>query len=207
MTNKEEKIASLVGKHLSKDLNSPSALPYQILPSQSGGLPAQSLLMGFVNGRTSRQVKRGWHKEQDVAAFCYVYFDLTWPRRFALQAFIHNPGFVTIIHRLAYAVPLAKAVGSPVGLADPKLSMFSGDPEASAKLNGNRDVLKLAGTLAVTEREDTDRTMRIDRHLRIYPAPSGSLLVLHTLPKTLMIRETLLASEVLQLASAVEATL
>lgn len=204
MASKEEKVAIIVAEALAKDLHAPSALPYQILSPQSGGLPPQSFLRGFVSGNTRFWIKRGFHREKDISAFCYVYFNLAQPRPFELQAFIYNPGLVTYIHRLAYAVPLAKSVRGPVGLENPRQIVFSGPPEAATRLNGNSEILRLAKRLAVTERGDLDRSLKIDRYLHIYPGPSGSLLVLHTLPKMLIMRQTLLASDVLQLASAIE---
>lgn len=210
MANRAEKIAALVEKHLRKDLNLSSQVPYQILSPESGGLPPQSLLMGYVAGRVQVhqiQLQGLLQKTKDLDPMCYVYFNLSQPRRFELQAFIYNPGLVTEIHRLAYAVPLSKPVRDPVQVLDPRVTVFSGDADAAARLNRNPQLLKQASALAITERETSGYPLLIDRRLAVYPAATGSLFILHTLPKTLMMRQTLLANETLQLASAIEATL
>jgi hypothetical protein len=211
MANKAEKIATQAEKALRKDVNSTTPLPYQILSQESGGLPPQSALRGHVDGRVQiRQIQLGGLLQQvkNITPYCYVYFALQQPRPFELQVWIWNPGLVTWLHRLAYAVPLARPVRGAVSMRDPKAARFAGDPELAAYLNSNPQVLKQAEAVAVTEREESSGYPRlIDRRLDIEPAANGSLLILHTLPKTLMLRETLLANETLQLASAIEAML
>lgn len=213
MPNKAEKIATLVEKSLRKDLNASSSLPYTILPPEGEGLPQHSQLAGMLNGHVQvHETRFGGVVQQtkDISPFCYVYFDLDRPRPFALQAFIWNPGLVTYIHRLAYAVPLTIPVRGPVHISDPNVAIFSGDSGAASRLNSNPQLLKLADTIAVTERRESfseSYPLLIDRCLGIYPHEAGSLFIVHTLPKTLMMRQTLFANEVLQLASLIEATL
>jgi hypothetical protein len=211
MANKAEKIATQAEKALRKDLNLSTQLPYQILDPESGGLPVQSALSGHVDGHVmihQIQLKGLLQQVKDIPPYCYVYFTLRQPRPFELQVWIWNPGLITYIHRLAYAVPLARPVRGAVSMRDPNVARFAGDPELAARLNSNPQLLKQAETLAVTKREESSSyPLLIDRRLDIEPTANGSVLILHTLPKMLMLRQTLLASETLQLAAALEAAL
>jgi hypothetical protein len=93
-------------------------------------------------------------------------------------------------------------------MCDPHVTRFAGEPELAARLNSNTRLLKQAETLAVTEQEESSDYPRLkDRRLDTEPAASGSVLILYTLPKTLILRQTLLAGETLQLAAALGATL
>lgn len=221
MTDKLQKIADMTEKSLRKDLNAASPLPYQILSPESGGLPPQSLLTGMVQGRTQIQGNSGIGSiagAKDIKPLGFVYFSLKQPRSFELQACAYA-GLSTSLSRLAYAVLLRKPVDRPLevieakqtGLMSRRKMGFAGKSGATARLNGDPDLLKLADKLVVTAISNRSIISYIDLFCQILPRPEGSLLVLHTLPRVLvgvlMGRETLQAAEVLQFAAAIESKL
>jgi hypothetical protein len=219
MADKAQRVADMTEKSLRKDLQSSSQLSYRILLPDSGGLPPQSLLTGLVSGTIKARGNSMIGSvigDRELKPFCFVFFSLDHPRRFELQAFIHNPvGPLLVLYRLAYAVPLRKAVRGPVevvenaktGLFAKRSVSFIGESETSARLNGSTDLLTLAEKIAVTSIVDQSQTRSIDLFCQILPRSEGSLLAVHTLSRALAFRETLMAAEVLQLAAAIEARL
>ncbi|HZR39384.1 MAG TPA: hypothetical protein VFB12_04665 [Ktedonobacteraceae bacterium] len=198
MTHKSEKIVPDVQKMLSKDLNIAALPPCQVLSPESLGVPYVETLLPTI------QIVRG------KPPLFFLYFSLTSPRSFELQAFMTHAKLATTVHRLIYAVPLVKPVHGPVTLGEQKMfttSVFEGDSETAARLNSHSDLLKRANKLAVTSVSYGNVTLTISRYLTIQPQPTGSLLLLHTLPRLLMLRWTLAAGDVMELASLIEASL
>jgi hypothetical protein len=219
MADKTQVMANTVEKSLRKDLQAASPLPYQILSPESGGLPPGSLLTGLVGGPTAARANNlfgDFIGDRTLKPFCFIYFSPQHPRPFELQAFIHNPlGPLLALYRLAYAVPLRKAVQGAVNVVEnPRTGMFSkrsvsftGHPEMASRLNGSQELLTLAEKVAVTSVRDQSQTRSISLFCHVLPRPEGALLALHTLSRALAFRETLLAAEVLQLAAAIETRL
>lgn len=195
LTHKPEKFVPEIEKTLGNDLNASTLLPCQVLSPESMGVPIGSLLPRY---------------QPSNAPLLYIYFNGTSPRRFEMQGFVRKIKWGAMLQRLIYVVPLAKTVRGPVRLGKEKLfgsSPFEGGPEAT-RLNENADLLKLANKLACTSVTYGNVTLTIARYMLIQPAPSGSLLVLHTLPRMRMVRRwTLLAGEVMNIADMIEASL
>jgi hypothetical protein len=229
MTHKPEKIVPEAEKMLRKDLGMETAPACRVLSAESGGIPTESLLAevpgemwklpvthhlgSTVQGLAGAMIStmRG---SSNVEPLYYLYFNLARPRPIELQTFISKAKLAATVHRLAYVVPLSKSVESQVGLepvkmqkVDASISLFSGHAETAARLNHDKTLLKLANQLAVTNRTYDRVTLGIERCLVIYPQPTGSLLLLHTLPRVMMMRWSWCAKEVLELVSVLEATL
>ncbi|MGH2509302.1 MAG: hypothetical protein ACRDHZ_18135, partial [Ktedonobacteraceae bacterium] len=140
----------------------------------------------------------------------YIYFKGTTPRPFEMQGRMEGVKWATSLRRLIYAVPLVKPVSGSVRLGKKKtfgLSLFEEGAEA-VRLNESKDLLKLADKLACTSVNYAGGvTTTISRYLAIQPALTGSLLVLHTLPRQHAFSWTLLAGEVMNLATMIEAAL
>ena len=202
MTRKPEKMVPEVEKMLRKDLRVETLPACQVLPTESGGVPARSLLAEVpretwelpvtvrVGGLIS--MTRG---SSNVELLYYLYFKLAQPRRMELQAFIAKFKLAATVHRLAYVVPLSKPVGGQVSLDPVKMqglgtstSPFSGHAQTAARLNRDNALLKLANQLAVASMNYDRQSLGIERCLVIYPQPTGSLLLLHTLPRMMMWR-------------------
>jgi hypothetical protein len=229
MTHKPEKIVPEVEKMLRKDLSMERLPACQVLPVESGGVPAGSLLakvpretweqpMTFQMGSTVGGLVGGLisaaRGSSNVEPLYYLYLSLVQPRYMELQAFISKAKLAATVHRLAYVVPLSKPVESQISLEPVKTqafgtstSSFSGHAETAALLNRDGVLLQLANRLAVTSMVYDRVTLGIERCLMIYPQPTGSLLLLHTLPRMMMLRWSLWAGEVLELVSAIEAAL
>src|SRR5579859_4228696 len=225
MTHKSQKIVPEVEKMLCKDLRVEALSACQVLPVESRGVPAGSLLakvpgetwelpltfnMGGSLARTLGGVIRG----SDVEPLSYLYFNLAQPRRMDLQAFLSKDKLAATVHRLAYVVPLSKPVKSQISLEPVKTQVFGtstspflGHVETAARLNRDDALLKLANRLAVASVAYDRVTLGIERCLTIYPQATGSLLLLHTLPRMMMMRWSLRAGEVIELISAIEAIL
>lgn len=229
MTHKPEKIVPEVEKMLRKDLRVETLPACQVLPAESGGVPAGSLLaevpketwelpVTFQMGSTVGGLVGGMigmmRGSSNVEPLYYLYFKLARPRYIELQAFIAKAKLAATVHRLAYVVPLSKPVGGQVSLEPVKTqglgtstSPFSGHAETAARLNRDNALLKLANQLAVARMDYDRQSLGIERCLVIYPQPTGSLLLLHTLPRMMMVRWSLWAGEVLALVSAIETAL
>jgi hypothetical protein len=196
LSHKSEKFVPEIEKTLGKDLKGFPPPPCQLLPPESMGIPTGSLLPRL----------QQTHGEPPLL---YIYFKGTTPRLFEMQGFLKKARLATTLQRLIYAVPLVKPVRGPVRLGEQKSfgsSPFEGEAEA-ALLNERKDLLKLANKLACTSVSYGNVMITISRYLVIQPASTGSLLVLHTLPRLQAFGWTLLAGEVMDLATMIEAAL
>lgn len=225
MTHKPQKIVPEAEKMLRKDLNVQTLPACQVLPAESGGVPANSLLAQVpretwelplsihIAGRSLAGAIAGAIRGSNVELLYYLYFPLEQPRRMDIQAFISKAKLAATVHRLAYVVPLSRPVQGKVSLEPPKkqvfgtpVSPFSGPAQTVDRLNNDSALLKLANQLAVDGMHYDRVSLGIARCLEIYPQSTGSLLLLHTLPR-MMMRWSWWGGEVLQLASALEASL
>lgn len=175
---KAEKIAPRVEQAIRQELGAPTPLPYQILPGTSGGATAGSLLSEWAHAQV--------HMSQQAAPLFYIQFALAWPRSFELQMTIYRQGMGALAGRCVFAVPLAKRVPGPLSLAELKFGQaggFAGDPAFTARLNSNRDLLAKAYGLLSTKISVGNTRLSISHYFQIQPTRTGSLLIVHRLPK------------------------
>ncbi|MGO8794607.1 MAG: hypothetical protein ACLQLC_07280 [Candidatus Sulfotelmatobacter sp.] len=160
-------------------------------------------------------------------------FELPPPRPARLQVSMCELGTGCLAGTTLYSSRLSKFVGGEIALEPPNgflreaalkahpnnpylLSWFTrsnakfvGDPEASRKLNANRDLLKLANKFARTESLSGGRTLKRDRLLRIVPDGQGCALIVGSLPRTTSVgfSATLDSKDFFELATLVERSL
>jgi hypothetical protein len=202
LTNKPEKIAPDIEKLLRKEVGAPTPLTWQIQDAGTGGVTVGSLLKDW----TYKQE----HLRHNAVPLYYIRFALSQPRPFELQVTIDREGLGAIGGILAYAAPLRKPVRGPIRLAPAKLlgySNFVGDPETVARLNSTNDLRKLANHLAMTQAMAGKVELNIARYLEILPAPTGSVLLVHSLARTGLLGISLGAKDLIALANALEAAL
>ena len=171
-----DKIASGIEALLRKELNSPTPLPYQILPGEGENATTKSVL-----GDMGKAMVMA--KQQSVVLF-YVHFAVDLPQPFELQVSVTRYGLGAIVGRFAYAVSLNKPVQGRVQLESNKLGIvkgFTGDSATASRLNSNRDLLIKANKLAVTKSTIGQFKMSIGQYFEIAPHNSGSVLTLHRL--------------------------
>jgi hypothetical protein len=95
-------------------------------------------------------------------------------------------GMSTIVTGLLYSTELSKPINGAVTIPDPgsmRPHLFSGDTELSAKLNGNKELVKRANAFVETELQASQTTIQIEGHFSIQPQGKNSLLLARTLGK------------------------
>src|SRR5207244_4812553 len=103
-----------------------------------------------------------------------------------LQVSINRQGVGSHAGLLMYSTKISRPVAGEVALEDPKFfgkSKFAGDATASAKLNGNGDLIKRANDFARVESQSGGLTLKIKRCCKVVPHEGGSMLVITTLPR------------------------
>jgi hypothetical protein len=174
VTQDAEKVSSKIEELVRKDLGSSSPLIYSISQEGQTGVSASSLLTdigrGLFGGKTKTLFDMG--------------FELNQPRKADININVCRQGIGCYVGTIGFFTKLNKPVNSTVALEDPKMfgsSKFAGDENASAKLNGNKDLLKLAAKLSRVK-SDVGQT-KMDRYFKIEPSEGGSNLIVITLPR------------------------
>ena len=115
-------------------------------------------------------------------------FELPPPRSGRLEVSMDEMGIGCIAGSTVYSARLSKSVAGEVNLAGPSgflgKAKFVGDEAASARLNANGAVVKLAGKVARTESTFGARKLIRDRLFKIVPDGNGCLLIIGSLPRT-----------------------
>jgi hypothetical protein len=115
-------------------------------------------------------------------------FQLPPPRPTCLQVSMDQMGVGCLAGSTLFSTRLSKSVAGEVTFESPAgfrgKSKFAGNSEASAKLNANGDLVKLANKFARTESTFGGRTLKRDRLLKIAPDGNGCLLIIGSLPRT-----------------------
>lgn len=177
-SQKPEKVAPHVEEAIRQELGAPTPIPYQVLPGASGGATAGSLLSEWAHAQM--------HMSQQAAPLFYIQFALAWPRPFELQVGILRHGMGALAGRCVFAIPLAKRVPGPLSLVELKFGQaggFAGDPALTARLNSNRDLLAKAYGLLATKASIGSTRLSIPHYFQIQPSRTGSLLMVHRLPR------------------------
>jgi hypothetical protein len=139
-------------------------------------------------------------------------FDLTQRRPARLQVSINRQGVGSHAGLLMYSTTLSKPIAGEVALEDPKFfgkSKFAGDATATAKLNGNGDLIKRANDFARVESQSGGLTLKIKRCCKVVPHEGGSMLVITTLPRPIKMGfgAAIDAKDFFDIADMVEASL
>lgn len=174
LSQKPEKIAPGIETLVRKELAAPTPFQYEVLPGESSGATAGSVLSDI--GKSFVPLK-----SQTTSLF-YVRFNPIWPRPFELQVTVSQRGLGALVGPFAYAVPLNKSVQGTVTLGKGRAG-FSGDVETSALLNGNMELITQAHRLSVTNVLIGRTRLSISQHLQIVSGKSGSVLIVRRLGK------------------------
>lgn len=140
------------------------------------------------------------------------HFELPAPRPAHLMITMNRQGVGSHAGLIVYSAPLSKPVGGEVSLEEPKFwskSNFTGDADASSKLNANGDLIKRVNSFARTESQSGGLTLKIKRACRVVPHENGSMLIIGTLPRPTKMGfgATIDAKEFFDIAQMVEAAL
>jgi hypothetical protein len=141
-------------------------------------------------------------------------FELPSPRPARLEISMCQFGIGCLAGSTLYSSHLSKSVNGEVGLGEPagifsSNSKFVGDPEASARLNANGDLLKLANKFARTESTFGGSKLKRERLLKIVQNGQGSVLIVGSLPRTVSMgfSATVDSKDFFELATLIEQSL
>lgn len=133
-----------------------------------------------------------------------IHFTLTQPRPADLWVQIDKQGIGAYAGPLLYAIGLSKQAESEVGLEPEKGTVFSGDPQVTAKLNA--DLAKRVHKLLRGRMQVGAFTISTRPFFKILPQGQTSTLLVNTLPRltSLGFSSTLDTKEVFEIAAVVE---
>jgi hypothetical protein len=170
-----QEVGPKVEELLRKELAAAGPVPYSVADGSADPFTVGSALKtALVGGK--------------LQSLFQLIFELPPPRPGRLEVFMDQMGVGCFAGSTLYSVRLSKSVGGEVNLEGPAgffgKPKFVGDQSASAKLNANGDVAKLASKVARTESTFGGRTLKRDRLFKIVPDGNGCLLIIGSLPRT-----------------------
>ncbi|MFJ3906312.1 hypothetical protein [Streptomyces sp. NPDC090025] len=196
-------VSADIARALTTELALPAAPPAQVLPGDSAGVPAGSLL-------PPRERMSG----MPAPTHCFVYVDARAPRPFELRASVMTGRAIRKsfgLGLLQYAVPLTVTVPGPVSLGERQRGRptgFDGDQETVRRLGADAELLALAERVSATAAgPDLTHQWTVERRLTVEPQVRGGLLLARTLHRQTSGGWTLSAAAVLSLAARIEAVL
>jgi len=199
---KPENVAPKVEEIVRKDLGVNEVLPFIV---EEVGAPKEGFLNAMLKDGAS--IFFGG-KETNLFS---VIFDFQQPRVAQLNVDINRQGIGCHAGSLIFSTFINKPVNGPVSMEGPKMfgtSKFIGDSDATAKLNNNKDLLKLADKFARTK-TDVAGGLKMDRFFKIEPYNNGATLVIVTLARatSMGMSATTDAKDFFAIAQMIEATL
>ncbi len=198
-----EKVSANIEEILRKDLESSSPIPFTVSQPEAA---KENMLSSFANA-LSLAVFGGKEK-----TLFNLFFELNDPRPVSLMINVSKAGLAgSHAGALVFTTKLSKTVGGTVTMEGPKTfgsSKFTGDSAAIAKLNGNKELLKLADKFARTK-TDVAGGLKMERYVNIEPSENGSVLTIATLPRaySMGLKATTDAKDFFTIASLVEQSL
>ena len=154
------------------------------------------------------------HMSSQLETVFQLNFELPPPRPARLQVSMCQMGIGCTAGSTLFSTQLSKSVGGEVALQPPggflsSNSKFAGNPEASAKLNANSELIKLANKFARTESPFGGHKLKRDRLLKIVPDGKECALIVGSLPRTtsMGLSATVDSKDFLELASLIERSL
>ncbi len=199
---KSEDVAPQVEEILRKDLGMNVAVPYSV--AEAGGAVgaiesiAQDAAKFFFGGNETLLFK--------------LKFDIASPRTASIQVNINRQGIGCHAGSVTFSTFINKTIGGEVSLEEPKTfgtSKFVGDAGATAKLNGNKDLLKAADKFARVKSNMGGVELKMNRYFKLIPASNGTHIVVITFPRALSMgfSATTDAKDFFTLAAMIEAAL
>jgi hypothetical protein len=202
-TQAPEKVGPRVEELLRTELGSPAPIAYQVEEGDAGKTTA-----GAVLKEALALLLVG---KQAVPLFT-IHFDLAAPRPATLSVQMDRQGIGCHAGPLLYTTRLAKPVPGEVSLEDLKTfgsSQFVGDPQAAAKLNADKTLVKRVNKFARTTGNSGGVELKVPRLFKLVPDGAGSMLVAATLPRPFMLgfKVSMDAKELFEIAGLVESAL
>lgn len=173
-TQNPEVVASKIEEILRKDLDLQKTMPYSI--EQTG---VKKGAAASIAADAARMLFGGYG-----TSLFEVKFDLTIPRAASVSFNVQRHGLACFVGPIMFTTTLNKAVRSEVCLDDPKIfgtPRFKGQEDACARLNKNKDLLKMADKFSRIK-SNVSGGGTIKRHFAVIPAARGSDFVVITLP-------------------------
>ena len=199
---KPENVAPKVEEIVRKDLGVNDALPFTV---DETGATKEGALNAILKDGASMLFGG---KETNLFT---VNFDFQQPRASQLNVQINRQGVGCHAGSLIFSTFINKPIKGPISMEGPKMfgtSKFIGDSEASAKLNNNKDLLKLADKFARTK-SDVAGGLKMDRFFKMEPFNNGATLVIITLARatSMGMSATTDAKDFFAIAQMIEAAL
>lgn len=197
-----EKVGTKVEEILRKDLGSDLPVAYTV---KDHNAPKENLL-----GSMIKNLPTVLFGGKETVLYTLM-FNIDKPRPIEIHMQINKQGIGCHAGSILFVTHINKTVAGNVTMEGPKMfgsSKFIGDTTASAKLNSNKELVKLTEKFARTK-TDVAGGLKMDRHVLIEPAENGSLLIIVTLPRatSMGMGATTDAKDFFTIASLVEQTL
>ncbi|HEV7782363.1 MAG TPA: hypothetical protein VGO58_13910 [Chitinophagaceae bacterium] len=201
-TQNIEKVSGNIEEILRKDLESSSPIPFTVSQPDA---PKENIVASFANA-LSLAIFGGKEK-----TLCNLYFGVRNPRSVDIMINVAKMGLGSHAGVIVFTTKLNKPVGSTVAMEGPKTfgsSKFTGDSAAIAKLNANKELLKLADKFART-RTDVAGGLKMERYVNIEPSENVSVLTIATLPRaySMGLKATTDTKDFFTIASLIEQSL
>ena len=195
-----QEVGPKVEELIRKELGSVGPLPYSVADRSAEPFAVGSALKtALVGGR--------------LQSLFQLNFELPPPRPGRLEVSMDEMGVGCFAGSTLYSARLSKSVGSELNLVGRAgffgKAKFAGDQAASAKLNADSEVVKLAGKVARTESTFGGRKLIRELLFKIIPDPNGCLLIIGSLPRTTSagLSATVDSKEFLELTALIERAL
>ena len=170
-----QEVGPKVEELVRKELGAAGPVPYSVADGSEEPFTVRSALKtALVGGK--------------LESLFQLNFELPPPRPGRLEISMDQMGVGCIAGSTVYSARLSKSVNGEVNLEGRAgffgKAKFAGDQAASAKLNANGEVVKLASKVARTESTFGGRTLVRERLFKIVPDGNGCLLIIGSLPRT-----------------------
>ncbi len=194
-----DKVAPALEEMLRAELGAPSPIPYEV----EQGPPRD---LGTFLGEVARAAIGG---TSDAIRLFTIYFNIAHPRPAQLRVMVGKQGIASYAGSLLYSCTLNAQVAGEVAFTEGKPSTFTGDKEASARLNANPDLLKRLDKLLRKRLMLGGAVISTNPICRIAPSDTDALLIVNTLsrPTQMGFSATLDAKEFFDLAGIIEGLL
>lgn len=197
-TQDPEKVAASLEEKVREELGANTSIEHWNEQAAGAGVSVGNFLAGAARGLFGGKEDLMYALTLDVEA----------QRRFQLRANVNRQGIGCHVGALLYATRFGKHVDADVVL-DAKKPIFAGNPQASAKLNAQKDLMKRLDHLARTSGNVGGMELTIPRHCVVHSQPQGALFTIATLGRShaMGFKMAIDAKEFVDLANMIEAAL
>ncbi|HEY6329575.1 MAG TPA: hypothetical protein VI756_09560 [Blastocatellia bacterium] len=168
-----QEVGPKVEELIRKEFGAAGAVPYSVADGEAYTIGA-ALKTALVGGQ--------------LHSLFQLNFELPPPRPGRLEVSMDEMGVGCFAGSTVYSAKLSKPVSSEVSLEGRAglfgKAKFAGDQAASAKLNANGDLVKLATKVARTESTFGGRKLIRERLFKLVPDGNGCVLIIGSLPRT-----------------------